>query len=633
MTHGWPRFAVVIILSSIIAAPCGDRALAEPARASIPALPVSAKEIIPDDLSDKFELAQNADDPQSALALLIEIVSAPDVSNELIRECLNWAWSNADFSDEPMLALLQAVAALDRPALDAERYPLVVMLFLMGQTDEAKRMLDERISRSPEDVDARVDQAQALYEYAAPEEALAALDDSLAKFPDSSDLWIIRGWTLEQVFRFDEAIDSMRRAVEIERNNDDDTSFTYYHLFLTASRAGRFEEASRALDRVISEVGAEDLFLKRAAYRLWDLFDPDAALKDLNALISQNPKLAEAYHLRLFARLWAEEFEGAIADANALAELVPSAGPLMLGIAQMYAGELSQSRANITEYINAHPDDPAGYIYRAMLALYREDDAEAARADLDAASVISNENVDAQRILAAIYERMGNWSAAADAYALAADWTDEDASPLEELALLFLAQGREVDARTVVEEMKRIYPGQYQTLRIEMQTLIAEGDIERAFAIFEEIERIFPYMADRGARTGAALLALQGRAEEAISILAEHPPTSPADYGDAAFVNILAGDIDEASRLLADGDAAIEEAALAPAIERATRIALLITSAEMEYASGDLEKCVSIMREACALGWYPLEALGSWVMGGIEEFEGYRVLLGEFPVK
>ena len=593
----------------------------------------STSQAKPADAEDALRRVKEEQDTAAALEMLLDIVSAPGVSDRLVLECLSYAWQEERFDDDMMIKLLRAVAALDRSEFDEERQSLIVMLFLTGHEDEARRMLSERVEKYKEDVGARVDQAQMLYEYGGTEEALAAAEEALKDFAGSPELWLIRSWALEDAYRFGEAVESTQKAIELRRGSGEDMSYMYYHLYITAKRAGQYETATRALERVLAETASSDLFLKRANYRLWDLFDPRAALKDLDALIRKDPSLSDAYHSRMFAYFYFQQYEDALADALEIARLAPHAGRLAVGIAQMNAGMLEDSRASLTEYIEADPTAEVGYLYRAMLALYYEDNAQAAADDLEKALELSPNDPIALSVQANWYENEGNLSAAEAHYLKAAEYSADSPRTLEELGLLYLKQGRSEDVRSTLSVMTAQYPGRFYTLWLNTMALASEGDAAGALAAFGEIERIFPYMAETNIRIGAVLAAMAGDTQRAADIVIEHPAEEPLGYNDEAYVYLVMGEYDKSRAAIVGGMAALESETLSPARYREALIALTVTDAEIAYAADDINECVDRMRAACEIGWFPIEARESWIMKDIAENPGYQALLEEYPVK
>jgi tetratricopeptide (TPR) repeat protein len=83
-------------------------------------------------------------------------------------------------------------------------------------------------------------------------QALATLDDGLAKVPQDASLWFERGMVLGRQQRFEEAISNLKKASQLDPNN----SQFVKSVGLMLARAGRADEGVAYLVRVMPEADA-----------------------------------------------------------------------------------------------------------------------------------------------------------------------------------------------------------------------------------------------------------------------------------------------------------------------------------------------------------------------------------------
>lgn len=584
--------------------------------------------------TEEQQTIDDSDEETEAAELLnswLDIIAKPNVSADAVRDCVNSAWDNPNVTDEMMIRLLRAVVSLNRPEFDEERYSYIIMLFAMDDSDTAIALLREIVANDPSDLTTRLDMLQALYEYGTPEETLEAADETVSLFPESSDAWAIRGFALEELYRFDEAVASQREAVEVCKTNGEDATYAYYNLFQTAKRAGDFGVATRAIDKVISEWGNDESYIKRASYRLWSLRDPEAALSDMNALLTRNPALPEARYIRLFALIWMGDTANASIEAESFKDYAPNIADLIMGISLMYEGKLSGAEARLNAYTSENPDDSAGYIYLALLALYENDDTNAAIGYANKALALNPHDPDALRILAAAYASIGNWSLAEDLYAESAEYMTEEPDALEPLAMLLLASGKKDEAKEVMREANCKYPNQYGTLFLSMCVSGAIGDYDKAYEIYQTIVEAFPFMQKECVYYAASNLALAGDEVKARELLLEFPPMNAVDHCDAAQVLILLNDFDAAQAMLDKADELQEAAQSTAAEKRSLKISQLVTMAELVYRQKDYAKSFDYLRQACELGWYPESLRGDVILHPLVSTDEYKKLTAQYP--
>ncbi|MDR2658048.1 MAG: tetratricopeptide repeat protein [Oscillospiraceae bacterium] len=620
-------------------------------------------------LRAKLKQAQTIRNPGACRALLLSILRDPDVSNELVDDAMEFAWDSDLIGIEDMVDLMIAVQALDRRELDGHTEGLTYMLAFANRADEAIAMLRSRITSDPDNAAAYEDEiinallfsdrsAEAvvmLQEKIAAktgntdtyakladvfnlngdyEEAIAAAEAGLLIDPENT--WLLQSYAeaLDYVHRYAEAVEALTKMLRIEQAGDEDVTYTYAMLYGEQQRAGQWKAAARSLEHAIGASQDASMFLERARFKLWDLYDPEAALKDLDALIKRNSGDVEARYQRVYAYLWMDRFDEARADAETLASREGGAASRLEAIAAYYAGRIEDAEALFAAVLEADPSDGVSWLFRAMAALYEADDPAAAGEYLDRAEEeLGESDPDVNNLRGDMLQLAGQWSRAEQSYLDAADYALKDPAPLYNLGMLLCQQGRLDEARETLTRLEEEYPNRYWTLRLALAIEAASGDYGAALTTYDGIEAQFPFMAKRSLQyTRAALLAMDGQTGEASSLLAGLTPAKSMDYLAAAECYALLGDFAETTKWMDRASASIETGVMTPGALSEAEVTAALVSAETAYLQGDEAACLNYIREACELGWYPEAAKGNWVLKTLTNTQEYESLLAEYPV-
>ena len=121
------------------------------------------------------------------------------------------------------------------------------------------------------------------------EEALASYDRALEIKPNNDEAWYYRGNALHKLGRYEEAITSYDRALEIKPNNDE----AWYYRGDALYNLGRYEETIASFDRALAIKPDDDLawYNKACCYALQG--DVNRSMENLQKAIELNPEYRE----------------------------------------------------------------------------------------------------------------------------------------------------------------------------------------------------------------------------------------------------------------------------------------------------------------------------------------------------
>ncbi len=200
-----------------------------------------------------------------------------------------------------------------------------------------------------------------------PAEAEVALRSAIVIQPDSGDIWGLLGVALLQQKRWPEAADAYRQA--IARNPNDASIWS--NLGVALWRLGELEPADEAYQRSLSISRADLPTMANYARLLLDREQPQQALEILNAVLTRDPSLVNAWIAAGDALLIAEEPRKAGAAFSKALELAPLDLNLRSRIAATLAKNDLPNDAEplVQQIVSQQPESAESW---ALLALLRE---------------------------------------------------------------------------------------------------------------------------------------------------------------------------------------------------------------------------------------------------------------------
>ncbi|HGY09951.1 MAG TPA: tetratricopeptide repeat protein [Oceanithermus profundus] len=172
-------------------------------------------------------------------------------------------------------------------------------------------------------------------------EALAALDQAIARFPENAHLYAVRGALWLQLEEYAKALADLERSLELA----EDPGVRVNHAE-ALRRFDRKQEALASLDEALaSDPDYLPALFNRGVLR-FELGDEEGALADFDRAIAIDPDAAAPYFNRAAVRWALGQKEAAIADLDAFIERAP------VGEWKQTAAEL---RASWQEQLEAQP--------------------------------------------------------------------------------------------------------------------------------------------------------------------------------------------------------------------------------------------------------------------------------------
>lgn len=624
---------------------------------------------VADATRSKLDQARATKNPAACVALLLSVVNAPGSPDGMVAEAIDFAWDSDLVSARDMIDLMLAVMDTGRPELYSLADDLPYMLAYTGRVDEAVGILRERGESDPDNAGIYEDELLDVLMFGdRSDEAIAILADriaaktgtpdtyarlanllnmngrhdetigiaetGLAADPQNTLLWQYYAEALDHELRYAEAADALQSMLRAEQAQGLDVTYTYAMLYGAQARAGRWREAERSLEHALSGSQETSLFLERARFKIWDLFDPEAALKDLDALIKRDPDYTDAITQRAYAYLWLDRFDEAFADARTVAEYNGESPDILQAVVDHYSGDTNAADISFELIAQKDPSSADAWFFRALNALYGEADVDAADEYLQIASSIAGDNADIISLQGDAARFRGRWTQAGEMYLAAADLVYDDPGPLNSLGALQCERGMLDEARATLARSEKEYPNHYWTLCLKLSIEAADGDFAAALNTYADIAKQFPSMAERSlGYTRAALAAMAGRIDEARDALGGLEPASPEDALSAAECFALLGDFGQAREMLERFADTADSSGLTPADRMEADIVACLVEAETAYLQGDESACLDWMRKACERGWYPESAKGNWILKAMASAEGYEALALEYPVE
>lgn len=569
-------------------------------------LPVEGLDAGEEEAYGLLEAVWSAEDFETQVTLIERAAEAAPGNLDVLFTCaqlLYYLDLEGLYSDE-CEAMLQDIIAADSPYLTLPAMQLLAELLIYeGRPDEAITLIAEAAAENPDDVDFEVTLATVLYyagEYA---DALLLLEEILEDSPESLEAARLRAAILSSEYEYEEALNAYK---QIARQFPEylDGLVGQFQVYLAS---GDFARAIRTIDELLLSGAEETMWVERARIRLWNLYDPGAALSEVSALLNANPDWIDAYAIQLGALLMLEDYEGAYAVAEQLASYDAAYGATLKGIVAMNEGSWALAE-EVLAGLAEQSDNINAYKYQALLRMEAYDDLAGATEAFGKAFQISEAYSDSELFmyLGHLYRREGNLLEAARAYAEADRLTYDDPAPLYYLVMVCGDAGRKGDMLGMLAEMDRRYPGWYDTTLAHVLVEDILGNAEAAMSAFDALAGKFPFMAENLTALHCILLAKTGDAEglERMRAWIAEEGRTAQDYDHYAYTLLLSGNLEGAKEALGAAEEMLSEET-DEAVIRSTRVSVETTRAELLLLEGDTEGCIEALKAAIGLGWPP----------------------------
>ena len=561
--------------------------------------------------ADLLEQAQSAETAEEAVRLIEQALEAAPDDAETASAAFGLLLEADPEGQYPdaLLSALDALLALSGGA-DAELLcQCIDMAALYGRAEELLEPLAQRYERTGS-ADYGVAYADALYQSGDPEGMERVLD--AADVTGSLSAAYERAALYEAACLWDKALDAYDTVDRLWP----DYILGLYGKYEVYKASGDFDRAVRSIDRMLSLGVGDEMWLERARIRLWNLYQPEEALSELDALLKYDPDWSEVKSVRASALMMLDRCDDALAAADALSEENPGYASLLRALALLNASRWDEARETLLALCDDGDYGSLARVYLSLVQYEGFDEAESAQKALGEAFSLGAADLDGYDTylqLGHYYRRHGELEQAAMAYSCADLFTDDDTSALYFLALTELTSGRGEDAEDTLDLLDKYYPGWYETLLIRMVSQITRGDYAAALETCRAIETKYPFCGEGLQMSKALLLARTGDGEGARAAgeacLAEEANRTPDVWCDWAQTMALLGDEAASQEALAEAEVLIEGES-SPYQARQYKISVALTRAQILLnAGGDAEQAVRYLLDAKALGWQAGETL------------------------
>ncbi|MDR0897117.1 MAG: tetratricopeptide repeat protein [Oscillospiraceae bacterium] len=599
-------------------------------------------------------LAEEAEPQNPAMGLLTQVIGAVDFETqvafleaaaqqypddpEMLTQCAQMLFyfdAEGAYTAQCETWLRDAAALLTG---DERLGVLIVLAEQMLETDRLDDMValfTEEVALQPDNPTVKVSLANALYYHDDSEGALALLETLTADAPGHEGARRLHAALLLAESRFDEAM----AAYKAMESAFPESLEGLYGQFQTYTAMGAFDRAMRAVDKMLL-LGSSDptLWLERAQLLLWDLYDPEAALAEVDVLLRNDPGWIDALQVRCGALVMLERYEEALEIADQVMNYDVQYGQMLKAQILMDAQRWSEALTPLGTLVAATPRGYNPMLYVAVCNLEGYADLEAAFVWLarcfDESDGLTNGQ--AYEALGDAYAAAGDLAEAARAYAQADALLIETASPLYSLLITCLDAGQLEAAEATLAEMQRRYPGWYATLLAEYVYQVFTGQREAALAALEAAQAKFPFLAQtRLLPTEGMLRAELGQPEglEILSRLVEEQETPAAmDTIQLAYGQLCLNQFEaaEASLALAEANLPTEDDQAGSALD--ARTAIHTTRAELLLRQGDMDGAIAQLAEAAALGWSPASLVFDAYYEELVSAPAYQDLLAQYAI-
>ncbi|MDR0929099.1 MAG: tetratricopeptide repeat protein [Oscillospiraceae bacterium] len=599
-------------------------------------------------------LGESAETTSPALLLMNQVISAVDFETKLslLEAAVALEPDNPETLTECAQMLFYFDTELAHTALgeqwlrhaadlrtgDARFQTLVLLadrLIAADKADEAVALFAEEAERFPDNPLNQVVLANSMYYQKNVEGALALLETLMSEAPDNEAAARLYATLLLAECRFEEALATFKGM----ETRFPESLEGLYGQFQTYTAMGEFDRAMRAVDKMLLLGSRNDTqWLERAELLLWDQYDPEAALAEVDVLLRDDPHWIDALHVRCGALVMLERFEEALEIARQVATYDTQYGRLLEAQVLMDAGRWSEALTPLGSLVATSPYgyNPMLYVARCNLDGYA--DMEATFVWLARCFEESDGLTNGQAFLTLgdAYAAQGNLAEAARAYAQADALLIETASPLYALLLACLDAGRLEDAQKTLAEMQRRYPGWYATMIAEYVYRVYLGQREEALVALQAAQTKFPFQAQALLRPSEGTLRAELGQPEGLAILSElaEEQENPGAmrYIHLAYGQLFMDQFEEAEASLALAEANLPTQADQAGSALDARISLSTTRADLLLRQGDMDGAMAALEEAAALGWPPASVLHDPYYEELVSTPAYQALLASHAI-
>jgi tetratricopeptide (TPR) repeat protein len=210
-----------------------------------------------------------------------------------------------------VLTELQAIGEIN-----TEKSQQIIGLINVGKFEEVGAILEQTVVEPDNDV-AWYNQGVSLYNLGKYEEAIASYERAIELKPDDDAAWYNRGVSLYNLCRYEEAIASYERAIELK--SDDDAA--WYNRGISLYNLGRYEEAIASFERAIEFKPDNDAAWYNQGVSLYNLGKYEGSIASFERAIEFKPDKYEAWNSRGMSLYNLGSYEEAIASFERAMEL------------------------------------------------------------------------------------------------------------------------------------------------------------------------------------------------------------------------------------------------------------------------------------------------------------------------
>lgn len=555
------------------------------------------------------------DDIQEQIRLILEAAeAAPDSVDILVSaaQLLYYLDEKDEYRDTCEKLLQDALAIAEGEDLLYTLQAYAEQLVYWERSDEALALIESHLEDNPAQEQLMTTYATVLYYAGEGDKAVEVLEEVLEDSPRNLDARRLHAAILLDECRYEEAL-AVYKQMESEWPEYLDGTYGQY---LTYKASGQFDLAIRTIDVLLNYGGDNALWLERARIRLWNLCQPEQAMKEAEALMRADDQMLDAATVKLVSLLMLEDYDAAHEVATEMGKVDQEYAGLLDAIILMNENRWPAAQKSLNVITGTDRGAYMAWKNLSNVWLAGYDDVDNAMEAMQTAfSITEGEgDMDLFMQLGHVYRRQGRLLEAARSFSAADMTTYEDPTALYYLVLTCIDAGRAGDAQDILDEMVRRYPGWHETMLAEVFVEDALGHAKEALEAFYLFEERFPFPVSQMPYTEAVLLAAAGD-EAALDIVKQLVAEEDADANDwdiYAYVLLLLGDLEGAQEALAESRSRnpVPEADGAGTGDlHNLQISQLTTEAELALAQGDLAASIEAFSKAADLGW-PVYSLG-----------------------
>lgn len=298
---------------------------------------------------------------------------------------------------------------------------------------------------------------------------------------ESASAWRWRGEALWYLNRYEEALESVERAIALSERD-----FTFHALRgQMLQELQRHEEAIAAYDRAIAINPHSWVYNNRGVARAY-LGNYQEAIADYNQALELSPGYAEAYRNRGFARYSLADYQRAIADFDKAIELKPDFALAYSDRANVFIAleEALGAMENFNKALELEPNLTSAYVNRGLLQFALGDDGGAI-ADFDRAIALEPNNPQSYFYRGNARHKQGDYRTAAADYQQAIALDEKLLPAIVNIGLIEYEIGASEAAIKNWQAAVAINPEAVEPQLAIAAALYARGDLERGLAIAE----------------------------------------------------------------------------------------------------------------------------------------------------